>query len=209
MSRSSRHNFATCGSIDSFRVRNNAACSAGAGSLPQRRRHDVLPHAAAAIPIYGAAAGVLLHVTWNVGPQGAPKLRAHLATHVLLLDDAAGDAIAGIAGWVGGVVVLGGVDHHGSATLLEDRVRFALFQGDVLVHDLERQVSVGRNSNIVHVAGVMAFRVELAVFFLRGIEMGTGRGEGRLALADRVYVQRALARRQAFERPAEPYAVTG
>jgi hypothetical protein len=49
----------------------------------------VLPHAAAAIPIYGAAAlmvtgvglraaGVLLHVTWNVGPQGAPKLRAHL-----------------------------------------------------------------------------------------------------------------------------------
>jgi hypothetical protein len=89
MSRSSRHSFATCGSIDSFRVRNNAACSAGAGSLPQQRRHDVLPHAAAAIPIYGAAAlmvtgvrlraaGVLLHVTWNVGPQGAPKLRAHL-----------------------------------------------------------------------------------------------------------------------------------
>ncbi len=49
----------------------------------------MLPHAAAAIPIYGAAAlmvtgvrlraaGVLLHVTWNVGPQGAPKLRAHL-----------------------------------------------------------------------------------------------------------------------------------
>ena len=47
----------------------------------------MLPHAAAAIPIYGAAAlmvtgvrlraaGVLLHVTWNVGPQA--KLRAHL-----------------------------------------------------------------------------------------------------------------------------------
>ena len=49
----------------------------------------MLPHAAAAIPIYGtaalmvtsvrlSAAGVLLHVTWNVGSQGAPKLRAHL-----------------------------------------------------------------------------------------------------------------------------------
>src|SRR6185312_5900963 len=68
--------------------------------------------------------------------------RAPLTTRVRLLDDAAGDAIAGIAGRVGRVVVLGGVDHHGGAAVLKHGVGLALFQGDILVHDPEREVPV-------------------------------------------------------------------
>jgi hypothetical protein len=76
------------------------------------------------------------------------------------------------------------VDHHRGATLLEHGVGLALFQGDVLVHHLERKVAACRNNNIVHVAGVMTLGVEFAMLLLRRIEMGTGRGEGRLAFPD-------------------------
>src|SRR5262249_38315990 len=113
----------------------------------------------------------------RIDPVGAGSVRIPASgfrhSAWCLLDDSAGDAIAGIAGRVGHVVVLARVHHHRRAAVLEHGVGLALLERDLLDDDLLRQVSALGDTNIVHVAGVMAFLVELAVLLLLGIEMGT------------------------------------
>src|SRR5690349_14735874 len=55
------------------------------------------------------------------------------------LNDAAGDAVAGIAGRIGLVVVRLGVNHQRRAVAVEQRIRLALVQGDGFVQHLDRE----------------------------------------------------------------------
>ena len=114
------------------------------------------------------------------------------------LDHAAGDAVAGVAGRIGLVVVRLGVDHQRRAVIVEQRVRLALFQRDRRVHDLDRKLAALRHVQVRHVAG-MALAGHHAVLVVARIEMRAGGFERRFALADGMNVEGVLARRQALD----------
>jgi hypothetical protein len=59
---------------------------------------------------------------------------------------------------------------------------------------------------IRHVANVVALGRQRTVLLARWLEMPTGGGERRLALADRMDVKSVLARRQTFDRNINQHA---
>ncbi len=124
-------------------------------------------------------------------------------------DHAAGDAVAGIAGGVGYIVVLAGVDHERGAGLLKQRARLVLGERDVLVDDGHLELAARRHDEVRHVAGVVAVGGVQTVLLLRRVEVRTGRGEGRLALADGVDVEGVLARREPGHGQSDPHARAG
>src|SRR5262249_52310639 len=68
-------------------------------------------------------------------------------------------------------------------------------------------VAARGNTNFAHVAGVVAFRVQLAMLLSLGIEMRPRRGKARrLAFSHRMQVEGVLAGRQSRERKCKPYA---
>ena len=96
------------------------------------------------------------------------------------------------------------MDHDRRAALLEQRIRLVLLQGHIGVDHRGRDLAVGRNAQIPHVAGVVAFPVPQAVLLLLRIEVRTRGSERRLAFADGVDVKGMLAGRQVLERQPQP-----
>jgi hypothetical protein len=109
-----------------------------------------------------------------------------------VLDHAAGDAVAGVAGRIGLVVVGLGVDHQRRAVGVEQRVRLARLERDLAVEDLDREIAVLRHMQVGHVAGVALARHH-AVMGVARIEMAPGGFERRLAFADGVNMEGMLA----------------
>src|ERR1051326_6654543 len=80
----------------------------------------------------------------------------------LLRDDAAGDAIAGVAGRVGLHVVGLGVNHERRAGAAEERVG-AVAERHQLVRERLRRRAGLQHGEVVHVAGVRTLRIHRAV----------------------------------------------
>src|SRR5579883_1953077 len=95
------------------------------------------------------------------GPQAESKL---------LGDDAASDAVARVARWIGLHVVRLGVDHQRRAAVGEDRIR-AGSHIDVGVLHGDLRGALGADGEIGHVAGVVAFGILHTVLLAGGIEV--------------------------------------
>jgi hypothetical protein len=136
-------------------------------------------------------------MTTSKGPRiwtlSFPPLR------ILLCDHAAGDAVAGISGGIGFIVVGFGVDDDGCATVGEERMRVAA-EIYVLVLKLCAGLASGVDGEVSHVTGVMTLGVIESVFFAVGIEVRTGGFEvGAIALGILMEVDGVFARRKAVE----------
>jgi hypothetical protein len=116
-------------------------------------------------------------------------------------DEAAGDAVAGIACRVGLHIIGLGMDDDRRPPVSEDGVRGSGVEGHILVHEGRLNRAVGTHGQILrHVAVVVAFRVFVAVLLAGGIEVSSGALEvGRIALGVLVDVDSVFARRQVLE----------
>jgi hypothetical protein len=83
---------------------------------------------------------------------------------------------------------------------IEQRIGLALDQRDHRIGDLDDKFAVRRNVQVGHVAGMGALLGFHAVLVVAGIEMRSCAGERRLALADCVDMEGALARRCPLQR---------
>ena len=92
-----------------------------------------------------------------------------------------------------------GVDHQRGAAVGVDRVGLAVLHRDLVVGDRGLGVALGVHGEVHHVAGVRTLGVLHAVLLGGGIEVRARAGERRLALGDRVDVNRVLAGRQALQ----------
>ncbi len=111
----------------------------------------------------------------------------------LFRDYATGDAIAGVSGGIGFLVVGFGVDDEGCSSVAEDGVR-VVAPGDVFVIAFKVGFAVGSDGEIGAVSGVMAFGILEAVLLAIGIEVRSGRLEvGRLALGVLMEMDRVVA----------------
>jgi len=88
----------------------------------------------------------------------------------LLRDYAAGDAVAGVAGGIGLHVVGFGVDHDRRAAVAKERVG-AVTEGYIFVFHGGIGFAFHVDSEVQHVAGVVAFGVLESVLLAFGIEM--------------------------------------
>jgi len=114
-------------------------------------------------------------------------------------DQAAGDAVAGVAGGVGLHVVGLGVDHEGYAAIAEKRVRVGA-EGDIVIDDGRLGRAGAADGEVGHVAGVMAVGIFEAVLFAVGVEMRSGGLEVRcIAFGVLMEMQRVLAGRQVLQ----------
>src|SRR5579871_146519 len=68
--------------------------------------------------------------------------------------DAAGNAVAGVAGRIARVVVLATMNHDRGALGVKDRIRFVLVERDGRVDHLHLQSAALRNMEIRHIASV-------------------------------------------------------
>jgi len=76
----------------------------------------------------------------------------------LFCDHTASDAVAGVAAGIGLHVIGFGVDDEGGAAVAEQRVG-AVAEGDVIIFQRCLGFSLSVGGEILHVAGVVAFRV--------------------------------------------------
>ena len=125
----------------------------------------------------------------------------------LLCDYAASDAIAGVAGGVGFVVVGFGVDDDRGAAVAEQRVR-AFPEGYVVVLRLDSvSLALRVDCEILHVAGVVAFGILQPMLLGFGIEVRARGLEVRsIALWVLMKVDAVLAGREVVELKLEAYA---
>ena len=116
-------------------------------------------------------------------------------------DDAAGDAVAGVAGGVGLHVVGLLVDDDGGAAVGDDAVRGGGVEGEVV--DLEgglTDVAFADHDVLGKIAGVVAHGIQGAVLLVLGIEVAAGGLEvGRFAEGLGVDVDGVLADGKIFE----------
>src|SRR5919204_3411580 len=108
----------------------------------------------------------------------AESRSAFISGKALLLDHAAGDPVAGIAGRLRFVIVRLRVDHQRSSFIGEKRIRTFAQRDTRITHRCLRS-SVLKNSEVGHVAGVRTLRVLQAVLFVTGIEVWARRSERR------------------------------
>ena len=119
----------------------------------------------------------------------------------LLRDCAAGDAVAGVAGGIGFVIVGFGMDDDRRAAVAEQRL-WAVAEIDVIVLKLGVGDASGVHLDISHVAGVMAFGIVESVLLAVGIEMRARGLEvwtiafGILMKVDRVFAGREIMKVQ-------------
>jgi len=118
------------------------------------------------------------------------------ALRELLCDNAAGDAVAGVAGRIGLVVVGFGVDYDGGAAVAEQRMR-AVAEGYVVVLELRAGVAFLIDGEVLHVAGVVAIGIVESVLPGFGVEVRAGGFEVRgIALGVLMKVDGVLAWRK-------------
>src|SRR5262249_6917502 len=108
-------------------------------------------HLFRAIPITSPAARTLMGIANSISRR-ARSDSLHPSYKQILFDHAAGDALAGIAGGVGDVVVLAGVDHNGGAVGLIDGNWVSLIERDGLFFDDEGQNSPLWGVDVSHFA---------------------------------------------------------
>jgi cyclohexyl-isocyanide hydratase len=123
------------------------------------------------------------------------------------LGETAGDAFAGGPGRVALVVIGAFMNDDRGPVAVENRIGLAFLQRDCRVHDLDGQFAAGRRMDVGHVAGVMALRHHDAVLLAGRVEVAAGRGERRLAFADRVDVKGMGAGGQPLGRQGQQHAV--
>src|SRR5258705_9221365 len=90
-----------------------------------------------------------------------------------LFDNAAGDAVAGVSGWIGLLIVGIGVDDERQAAVAEDRMG-AVGPGEVFGFGPQAGLAVSADCDIGVVASVVAFRIFQAMLLPVGIEMRSG-----------------------------------
>lgn len=138
-----------------------------------------------------------------------PSLKAWEIPKKLFAQQAAGDAVSGVARWVGFLVISLGVDDKRRATVAEQRMAAAADR-DVLIFHLEVGFAVRVDGEVRVIAGVMAFGILQAVFLSIGIEMWASRFEiGRVTLRVLMKVDGMYARRQVFEVQFHPDSFAG
>ena len=125
----------------------------------------------------------------------------------LLRDHAAGDAVAGVAGGIGFVVVGFGVDDDRGAAVAEQRV--LAVEGHVQVLNGCTGAAFCVDDEVLHIASVVAFRIIESVLLAFRIEMGTGRFKIRgIALGVLMKVDSVFAGRQIVKHEFEADART-
>ena len=113
--------------------------------------------------------------------------------------DAAGDSVAGVAGWIGFHVVGFCVDDERRAPIAEKRVS-VVAEVNVLVGEADFGFSVGANGEVGHVAGMVTIGIVEAVLFAVRIKMRTCGFKVRpFALRVLMEMDSVLARREIFE----------
>lgn len=113
----------------------------------------------------------------------------------LLLDDTAGDAVAGIAGGVAHQVVGFRMDHQRSSTVVKERV-CAVGERGAFDGEAKLAIAVRTHREIGQITEMRTrfLRIVDAVMGAGGVKVATGGGEGRaFALADVVDVNTVLA----------------
>ena len=117
----------------------------------------------------------------------------------LFLDYPAGDAVSRISRRVGLQVISLGMNDQGGAAIAEKRVA-VISESYIRVQHFQLGTPIGLHDEIVHITGVMAFRILQAVLLSLRIEMRAGRFEiGRIALCLAVEVQSVLPWRQVMK----------
>jgi len=99
-------------------------------------------------------------------------------------DDAAGDAVAGIACRIGLHVVRLGVNDQRRSTVGKQRVGLrTIAEDNRVVLDGGLRGAVGLDRKVRHVAGMVAIRILQPMLLIRGVEVTSGRFEvGQIAL---------------------------
>ena len=124
----------------------------------------------------------------------------------LLLDHSAGDAVAGIAGWVGLHVVGFGVDYDCGAAIAEERVSVGA-EVYIFIGEPDFSFSVGAYGEVGHVAGMVAVGTVKAVLFAVRIKVrACGFEIGRVAFRVLMEVDCVFARREIFEVELQAYS---
>jgi hypothetical protein len=127
----------------------------------------------------------------------------------LLGDYAAGDAVSSISCGIRFHVVRFGMDHERRAAVTEKGM-IVIAQVHVGIRCLEFGLAIGFHGKILHVAGVVAFRILQTVLFPVGIEVRASRLKvRRIAFSVLMKMQRVLARRQIVEVKLERHASSG
>ncbi len=118
---------------------------------------------------------------------------------LLLLDHAAGEAVTGIAGRVGFLIVGFGVNDH-RCTAVGKQGMAVIAERHILVDEGKLRPALGVHGDVGVVAVVVAFGVVEAVLLQVGIEVGAGRLEiGRLALGLAMKMDRVFAGRKILQ----------
>ena len=119
--------------VGALRLRTVATKDRPCADFPYKNGRGLRPRRAARSRLLGADPAV----DRIASGAGAGELPTALAA--ALLDHAAGDAVAGVAGRIALVVVGLGVDHERRAVVIEHRVRLALLQRDRRIDHLDRR----------------------------------------------------------------------
>jgi len=124
----------------------------------------------------------------------------------LLLYHTAGDAVAGIAGWVGLHVIGFGVDYDCGAAIAEERVSVGA-EVYILIREPDFGFPIGAYGEVGHVASVVAIGIVKTVFFAVWIKVRAGGFEiGRVAFRILMEMDRVFARRKIFEIKLQAHA---
>src|SRR5882724_8749583 len=90
-----------------------------------------------------------------------------------LFDNTAGDAVAGVAGWIGLLIVGLGVDYERQAAIAEDRMG-TVGPGEVFGFGTQADLPVSADRDVGVVASMVAFRIFQSMFLPIGIEVRSG-----------------------------------
>src|SRR4051812_15892186 len=93
---------------------------------------------------------------------------------VLLRDDAARDAIAGVSGGITFLVVGVGVDDERSAAVCKDRIGSGCVHRNAIIHDGLLEGPIFLHVDVGHVALMWAVGIFQSVVLVTGIEMRAG-----------------------------------
>jgi hypothetical protein len=126
-------------------------------------------------------------------------LRGRVFRTPLVLDYTAGNAIAGVPGGIGFVVIRLFVNHEGGAPIVENGIRPGLYRK--IRHDnIHLAFAVGTDVKVQQIAHVKTLRIVEAVLVHGGVEMAAGALKRRaFTLANIVNVNGVRARRQIHE----------
>lgn len=104
-----------------------------------------------------------------------------------LLNDAASDTVAGIAGWVRYIIIRFRVDDERCAVSFDERIRLARLKGDNGRGDVDDDFAIRADLDVGQVAFVKSLGVVEPMLLLLRIKVGAGRLEVRgLAFAELV-----------------------